>query len=256
MICQARHLWYWMCWHAFAPPSNWGNGTLFYHWQFYDLDPTCSWVDHNQTLNVNFCLILSLESVQLNGVHHNASQGFCITSFVGNLPYLCLLRLFTWHEWWQFLTYFQMVFCIPYHYIVACSVSRDELFRSVGGSNGTNLLLYADGQQENHDCTCAQYLCVFHQLSGVLGTTGQFVDFGVSFPSLCNFLDCEGINDVLFTAIGKHQVHGGFVYCGLLCHSVRCIRSTNTGWRSSRFPCYFVQGSSPNKRKHQRLCCG
>jgi hypothetical protein len=28
---------------------------------------------------------------------HNASQGLCITSFVGNLPYLFLCRLFTWH---------------------------------------------------------------------------------------------------------------------------------------------------------------
>jgi hypothetical protein len=41
-----------------------------------------------------------------------------------------------------------MVFRIPFQYIAARSVSRDELVRGVGVSNGTNLLLYAEGQQE------------------------------------------------------------------------------------------------------------
>jgi hypothetical protein len=59
-----------------------------------------------------------------------------------------LCHLFTWHVWWQFLTYFQMVFCIPFQYIAARSVSRGELLQGIGGSNGTNLLHYAEGQQE------------------------------------------------------------------------------------------------------------
>ena len=38
------------------------------------------------------------------------------------------------------------------------------------------------GSRKDHDSTFAQYLCAFHQLSGVLGITGQFVDIGGQFP--------------------------------------------------------------------------
>jgi len=92
------------------------------------------------------------------------------------------------------------------------------------------------GSRKNHNCTCAQYLCVFYQLSGVIGITGQFVDLGVSLRNLCNFLDCEGENDVFFAAIGKYRVHGGLVYCRLLCNSMRCIVVPTLGEGHPGFP--------------------
>ena len=53
---------------------------------------------------------------------HNTSQGFVMTNLVGSFPYLCLRLLLTWHAW-QFLTYLQMVFLIPFQYIAEQRVS-------------------------------------------------------------------------------------------------------------------------------------
>ena len=169
------------------------------------------------------------------GPTHNASQGFCITSFGSNLPYLRLCHLFTWHVWWQFLTYFQMVFRIPFQYIAARSVSQGELLWGIGGSNGTNLLHYTEGQQEEPWLYLCTVVC-FPPLFGALGIIGQFVDFGVSFWSHCHFLDREAINDVFFAATHKHQVYGGLVYYRLLCHSVRCIVAPPLGEGHQGFP--------------------
>ena len=55
---------------------------------------------------------------------HKSSQGFVITR--GNLPYLCLWHLLTWH-FLQVLTYDWMVHLIPFQYIAIPRVSSRQV---------------------------------------------------------------------------------------------------------------------------------